>query len=106
MNGDLNVELVCNAQTLIDRGGCCAPVLMQFQPERARPDLLTQRLRQRRVPLAEEAEIERKRLGSFVHTPDIPRPWGTCRRIGAGGRPCTSADQSRDAGIERFRNLV
>jgi len=59
---DRHVVPVRHRQAIIDGGGGGAPILMQLQAAGAGLDLLDQRAGQRRVTLAEEAEIHRKRF--------------------------------------------
>ena len=44
MNSDLNIHLIGDAQTSVDRLRCGPPVLMEFETDRTRFDLLAQGL--------------------------------------------------------------
>ena len=51
VNRDLHVEFVGDAETCVDRGRSGSPVLVKFQSDRARADLLPQRLGCRTIAL-------------------------------------------------------
>ena len=46
VNRDLNVEFLCDTQTLVDRGRCGPPIFVELQTERAGSKLFAQRFRQ------------------------------------------------------------
>ena len=61
---------------------------------------------QRRVALAEEAEVHRQRVGRLQHQLDVPRARRARRRVGAGRRSGAAADERRDAARQRLVHLL
>src|SRR5262245_30242671 len=55
VNCYLYIVLFCHPQTAVDGGGCCAPVLVQLQPQRPRFDLFTQRLWHRAITFTQKS---------------------------------------------------
>src|ERR1051325_11506685 len=97
---DRNVELLGDREAAIDRGRGGAPILMQFEPASAGLDHLDERLRLRRVALAEEAKIDRQAFGGLQHAREVPRPRRASRRRGTGRRAGAAAEHRRDAAIQ------
>src|SRR5262245_45724034 len=63
----LDVELVGDRQTAVDRRRCCSPVLVELERRRAALDLLLERRGQRGIALAGEGEVHRKALRRLDH---------------------------------------
>ena len=63
----LHVELIARIERGLDDRRHRAPVLVDLEPDRPRPALLEQRLDVVRAALAEEAEVDRPRLGGLQH---------------------------------------
>ena len=74
MDGDLDVELIGDAQAGVDGGRRGAPVFVQLQAHGAGVDLLAQRLGQAGVALAEEAEVHREVPRRPPACVDVPGP--------------------------------
>ena len=55
------------ARQAVDGGGRGAPVLVQLEAAGAGQHLLDQRVRRRRVALAEEADVHRQAVGGLQH---------------------------------------
>src|ERR1700748_389369 len=83
MDEDLHIHLVRDGETAIDRNRRRTPVLVTFQPARARLDLFHQTDRQACVSFAENTEIHRKGVGCLQHP--LHMPWS--RRAGRRSRP-------------------
>ena len=83
----LNVVDVGDRQAIVDSGGRCAPVLMQFERAGASYNLLFERSGQSRIALACKSQIHRERVGSFNHARDVPR----AGRAGGGERAVRGA---------------
>src|SRR5439155_21266078 len=79
---------------------------VQLEAERARANLLPERLAARSVALAEKPEVQRKRLDRFVHPADVPAARRTGGGLGPGRRPRAAADHRRDARVERVGDLI
>src|SRR2546422_532660 len=71
-----------------------------------RVDLFDQRRREARIAFAEKAEVHRERLGGFEHALNMPRAGCASRRESPCRRSRTSADHGRDAGHQRFLDLL
>jgi len=106
VDGDLNVEFVCDAEAGVDRRGRRAPVLVQFQTDGSGEDLFAQRLGRRAVALAEEAEIDRVGLGGLQHAMEVPCARRAGCRQRAVSRPGASAEHGGDAGADRLVDLL
>src|SRR5207245_772962 len=65
-------------------------------------DLLAQRIGRGGVALAEEAEVERKRLRRLEHAVDVPGARGARRRVGPRRGAGAAADQGREPGADRL----
>ena len=52
MNGHLCIRRLGHVQAVVNRGGCCAPVFVQFKTNGACIDLFMQSIWQRRIALA------------------------------------------------------
>ena len=102
----LNIHLVGNRQRAVNRGGRRAPVFVNFQADSAGGDLLAQGVRVRAVAFAEQANIDRQRIGGLQHAGDIPRPRCTGGGVGACRRPGAAADHRRHAGDQRLFRLL
>ena len=102
----LNVHLFGHLQRAVDRRRRGAPVFVDLQPDGARGNLLAQGRRVGAVPLAEQANIHRQRIGSLQHAGDIPRPRRTGGGVGARRRTGAAADHGGDAGDQRLFRLL
>src|SRR5262249_28914393 len=65
MNHDLNVHIVGNGKTTVDRGWRCTPVFVEFQAAGPGFNLFKETRRGARIALSEEAEVNRKGVGSL-----------------------------------------
>ena len=72
VNSHLHVQLIRHPQTTIDGRGCGAPVLMEFESDGPRHDLLAQWFRCGAISLSKKAQIHRIFLGGFQHAMQIP----------------------------------
>ena len=103
---DLDIHLVGHRQAVVDRGRRRAPVLMQFQADRAGTYLFFQRQRQADIALAEEAQIHRESVGRGQHRMNVPR----ARRAGGGRgayrRTGATTDHRGHARHQRFLDLL
>ena len=79
---------------------------MQLEPDRARDDLLDQRLGTRRVPFAEEPEVQRQSFGRFEHAVDVPFAGRARGRARALGRAGAAANHGGDAAVQRLPRLL
>jgi hypothetical protein len=61
----LYVVLVGDRQTVVDCGGCCAPVLVQLQPDSPRLDDVSKPFWLRRVTLQDKSKLFKDK-GAFV----------------------------------------
>src|SRR5438874_11699735 len=75
VDGDLDVFFLRDPEAAVDRGGRRAPILVQLEPDRSRADLLEEAVLQRGVPLAGEADVERKVIRRLQHAGDVPGAW-------------------------------
>ena len=103
---DLHVVLVRDLQAIVDRRRRRAPVLVELQAVCAGLQLLGKRARRRAIALAHEAEVHRKRLGRLEHAVDVPGSRRARRRKRAGRRSGAAAHHRRDAGHQRFVDLL
>src|SRR5262249_56455149 len=82
------------------------PVFVQLQAACTRGNLLDQARSQAGIALAEDADVDRKRIGGLQHALHVPRARGARR----GGRPGRwtgpAAEQRGEAGIERLLDLL
>ena len=106
VNRDLHVVLVRHGQATIDGGRRRAPVFVELQADGACADLLVKPLGPRTVPLAEEPEIHRQRIGRLQHPLEIPRSRRARSGFGARCRAGSTADKGRDATAERHVHLL
>ena len=102
----LDVVVVGDRQAAVDRRGRRAPVLVQLERAGAGLDLLVERVGQRGVALAGEAEIHRKRVRRLDHARDVPGPRRAGGGIGAGRRAGAAAEHRGDAGHQRLFDLL
>ena len=58
VDGHLDVHLLGHGQGGVDGGGSGSPVFMQLEADGTGGHLLTQRVGPRRIPLAEEAQVD------------------------------------------------
>ena len=68
----LHAGLVGHPQAGVDRGGRRAPVLVQLEPADPGLDLLVQRVDADGVALAEQRDVERRRVERLQHPRDVP----------------------------------
>src|SRR5207244_2602161 len=99
---DGDVELFGNPEAAIDRRRRRPPILVQLEAAGAGLDHLDERLRLRRVALAEKAEIDRDALGRLHDEREVPTARRAGRRGGPGGRPGPAPEHRRDAAVERL----
>src|SRR5207237_2377360 len=78
------------------------PILVQLEGAGAGLDHLDERLRLRRITLAEQADIDRDSLHRLQHAREVPRPRRAGRRGGAGSRAGAAAEHRRDGAVERL----
>src|SRR5258708_39690366 len=97
---DGDVELFGDAEAAIDRRRRRSPILVQFEAAGAGLDHLDERLRFRRVALAEKAEIDRDALGRLHEAGEVPGARRAGRRGGPGGGARTPAPARRAAAVE------
>ncbi len=90
----LDVVIIGDRQTAVDRGRRRPPILVKLQRAGAALHLLLKRCRQRRIALAGKAEIHRKGVGRLDHPADMPGPRGAGGGVGAG-RGTGAAPQHR-----------
>lgn len=97
----LHAGFVGNRQARVDRGGRGAPVLVQLEPAGAGHELLAQRFRPDRVPLAQQQDVDRLAVHRLQHPGQVPRP----RRDRGGLRALrwagAAADERGQAGGQR-----
>ena len=99
---DRNIELLGDGEAAIDRGRGRPPILVQFEAAGAGLDHFDKGLWLGRVPLAEEAEIDRDALGGLQDACEVPRSRRAGRCRGPGGRAGAAAEHRRDAAVKRF----
>jgi len=63
MDSNLNIELLSDIQTVINRSRRGSPILMQFESHRAGPHLLFKSDWQTGVTFTQEADIHRESIG-------------------------------------------
>ncbi len=102
----LNVELVGNRETAVDRRRGRAPVLVQLERAGAALDLLDQAGGQRRIAFAGEAKVDREVVGRLDHAADMPRAGRAGGGVGAGGRTGAAAEHRGDARMQRLVDLL
>ena len=102
----LDVVILGDRQAAVDRGRRRAPVLVQLERAGAGLDLFLQRIGQRCVALAGEAEVHGKRVGRLDHAGDVPRPRRAGGGVGAGGGAGAAAQHGGDAGHQRLLDLL
>ena len=103
---DLHVELVGDAERAVDRRRRRPPVFVELEPDGARHDLLAQRIGRRRVALAEEAQVDRERLGRLEHAVDVPRAGRARRGVRSGRGAGAAAEQRREPGADRLTDQL
>ena len=106
MDRDLHIVLVRDRKTVVDCGGCGAPVFVQFQAIGTRLDLLHERARCGAITLALKTQVHRKRIGGFEHPVDVPRPRRAGGGEGAGGRARAATHHRGNAGHQRIVDLL
>ena len=89
----LDVVVVGDGEAIVDRGRRRAPVLVQLERAGAGLDHLLQRGGTRRIALAGEAEVHRKRIRRLDHAREMPRPGRAGGGEGAVRRPGAAAQQ-------------
>ena len=57
VDGDLHIHFIRHGQAVVDGGGGCAPIFMQFQTDSARCDLFAQGVGQADIAFAQETEV-------------------------------------------------
>ncbi|MNS54294.1 hypothetical protein D3C72_870780 [compost metagenome] len=102
----LHVELIGDAQAVVDARRRGAPVFVQLEPDGAGLDLLDQRLRQAGVAFAGEANVHRERVSGLKHARQVPRAGGASGGVGASGWAGAAADHGGDAAHQRFFDLL
>ena len=102
----LDVVILGDRQAAVDGGRRGAPVLVQLEGAGAGLDLFLQRIGQRCVALAGEAEVHGKRVGRLDHARDVPRPRRAGGGVGAGGGAGAAAQHRGDAGHQRLFDLL
>ena len=106
MQHHLDVVIVGDREAIVDRGRRGAPILVQFQRAGAALDHLDQRGRSRRIALAGNAEIDRKRVERLDHPSHVPRPGRAGGRKGAVRRAGAAAEHRGDARHQRVLDLL
>src|SRR5258707_4105 len=106
MDHHLDVVVVRYRKAAVDRRRRRAPVLVQLEGTGAGFDLLFQRRRPGRVAFAGEAEVHRKRVRGLDHAADVPRTGRAGGGVGPGSRAGAAAQHGRDAGHQRFFDLL
>ena len=106
MNGDLNIHLIRDTQTRIDRLRRRPPVLVEFEPDRARFDLLAQGLGPADVALAGKTDIHRECIRRLQHPLEVPGTRCHSRRIGASGGTGATANHRGDTARQCFVDLL
>ena len=79
---------------------------MQLKPSTPAFNLLPQWIGHRAVAFAHKAEIHRQGFSGFQHPVDVPRAGGAGGGIRAGRGARAAAEHGRDAGGERFVDLL
>ena len=100
-HGDLDVVLIGHAHTAVDGRGGRAPIFVQFQAAGSGADLLLERPWQAAIAFAQEAEVDRKRLGCLEHALDVPGARCAGGGVGPCGRPGATAQERRQATGQR-----
>ena len=106
VNRHLHVHFIGDTEAAVDGGRCRAPVLVQFESDGARSNLLTQRARQACIALSEEPEIHREFVCRLQHAVDIPGARRTGGCICAGRGPRATAEHGGDTGHQRLFHLL
>ncbi len=106
MDRDLDVVIVGDAQASVDRCGRRAPILMEFEPERACGDLLDERGGSACVPFPEQADIDGQRIRRREHSSDMPRTGRAGRRVGTRRWTRPATDHRRRTAPERDVHLL
>ena len=106
VDGDLDVELIGDAEAGIDGGGGGAPVFVQFEADGAGADLFAEGFGGAAVSFAEEAEIHGVVVGGFEHAGEVPPPGGAGGSEGAVGRASAAAEEGGDAAGEGVLDLL
>ena len=101
VDGDLDVVLIGHAHTAVDGRGGRAPIFVQFQAAGSGADLLHERPWQAAIAFAQEAEVDRKRLGCLEHALDVPGARCAGGGVGPCGRPGAAAQEGRQATGQR-----
>jgi hypothetical protein len=106
VDGDLDVELVGDAEAAVDGGWSGAPILVELQADGAGEDLLAQRRGRGAVAFAEKAAVHRVFVGRFQHAVDIPDARRASSGVSAVRGAGAAADHGGDATGERVLDLL
>src|SRR5215813_6742536 len=106
MNCHLHIIAVGNCQAAVDSARRRAPVLMQLEAHSSSANLFHQWFGSCSIPLAQEAEIQRKAFNRLVHAGDIPWARRTGRGVGPSRWPRPPTDHGGNAAILRFIDLL
>ena len=106
MDKNLDIEIVGDAETGIDRRRGGAPVFMQFQRAGTGFYLFFEGLRGGSIALAEEPQVHRKRFCRLEHARQVPRPGRAGGRVGACGRTGAAAHHGRQPAVKRVIDLL
>src|SRR5262249_40367625 len=94
---DLHIQVIGDRKTAIYGSRSRTPVLVKLQAARAGFDLLNKTGGRACIPLGENTEIYRERVGSLEHSLNMPGSGRAGRSSRARRRPCPPAHQSREA---------
>jgi hypothetical protein len=106
MNGDLDIKFIGNAKASVDCRGSRPPILVQFQTDCPRSNLLPQGLGRRAVAFAKKTEIHRILLGGLEHPMDVPMSGCARRGVSTGRRAGSSSDHRCDPAGDRMFDLL
>ncbi len=106
MDHHLDVVIVGDRKTIVDRGRRRAPILVQLERAGAALHHFLQRGGQRRIALAGKAEIDRERIRRLDHARDMPRPRRAGGGEGAVRRTGAAAEQRGHARHQRVVHLL
>ncbi len=102
----LDIHLVGDGETGIDRPRRRSPILVELEADGARPDLLAQRIARGAVPFAHEPEVDRVGVCRLQHAVDIPAARRTGRGVGARGRTGAATQHGGDPAGDGLVDLL
>src|SRR5262249_22522116 len=106
VNRNLDVVPVGLGETAIDRGRRRAPVFVELPADCAGAYLLLQPVGERRIALAEEAEVHGQRVGAPQHPLHVRCARRARRRVRAGCGTGSAADEGGDPAGQRVVRLL